>query len=414
VKLEKLNKKIPDEPGVYFFIGKEKKILYIGKATSLRSRVRSYFAGDLAEKRSELIANMVEEAKDVRWQTADSVLEALILEANLIRKHLPPANTALKDQRSWNFVAITKEEFPQVLVTRERVLSFQAEEQNYQAMFGPFPSGSELREAMKIVRRIFPYRDAKCIPAKDQKPLPRPCFNRQIGLCPGVCTGEVTAEEYKETIKNIKLFFSGKSKFLNKELKNQMQEAAEKREFEKASHIKYQIEALKHINDIALIKRDRIEQAGKAAFRIEAYDISHISGTSMVGVMTVLEDGEVKKSDYRKFHIRGQRGADDTKALREMLRRRLKHNEWPYPDLLAVDGGNSQVNAAKLELFDSGLKIPVVGVVKDERHRPKEILNLNSKFQLQEKSILLANSEAHRFAIKFHRQKSGIIHRLSR
>jgi excinuclease ABC subunit C len=406
VKLADLNKKIPDVPGVYFFLGKDKSILYIGKATSLRSRVRSYFAGDLREKRSIVVANMVEEAKEVKWQTADSVLEALILEANLIRKHLPPANTALKDQRSWNFVVITKEEFPQVLVTRERVLAFEDEGKKYQCMFGPFPSGSELREAMKIVRRIFPYRDNKCIPGSG-----RPCFNRQIGLCPGVCTGDISKEDYKETIQNIKLFFSGKSKFLVKELKKQMQDAAEQQEFEKASTIKYQIAALGHINDIALIKRERIEEAGKATFRIEAYDISHISGTNIVGVMTVVEDGEVKKSDYRKFNIRGQRGADDTKALREVLRRRLKHNEWPYPDLIAMDGGKNQVNAARLELFEAKLKIPVVGIVKDEKHKPREIIGPQSFATKHEKSILLANNEAHRFAITFFRKKSGIMHR---
>jgi excinuclease ABC subunit C len=259
---------------------------------------------------------------------------------------------------------------------------------------------------MKIVRRIFPYRDAKCIPGAG-----RPCFNRQIGLCPGVCTGEISEENYAQTVKNIKLFFSGKSKFLIKELKKQMAAAADLHEFERASQIKYQIEALRHVNDIALIKRERIEEAGKATYRIEAYDISHISGTSIVGVMTVVEDGEVQKNDYRKFNIRGQRGADDTKALREILRRRLRHNEWPYPDLIVVDGGKNQLNAARLELFDAKIKIPVVGVVKDLKHKPKDIIGPSELAKKHEKSILLANSESHRFAINFFRKKSGIMRR---
>lgn len=427
--LKKLNKKIPDAPGVYFFLDKDERILYIGKATSLRSRVRSYFAKDLTEKRSVLVANMVEEARIVKWQTAGSVLEAMILEANLIRKHLPPANTALKDQRSWNFVVITKEEFPQVLTMRERALAFEEPDTKYEARFGPFPNGSELKEAMKIVRRIFPYRDAKCIPVKEQRPLPlgeglrggagRPCFNRQIGLCPGACTGEISAEEYRETIKNIKLFFSGKSKFLVKELRKQMAEHTKALEFEKAGVTKKQLFSLKHINDIALLKTRPTEQSfGRAdtwnltpGFRIEAYDISHISGTSMVGVMTVVENGEVKKSDYRKFNVRGQRRADDTKALREVLHRRLKHNEWPYPDLIVMDGGKAQVSTAKLELFELGLKIPVAGVVKDKRHKPREIIGPSNLTKKYEKLILLTNSEAHRFAITFFRKKAGIMHR---
>ena len=210
---------VPDTPGVYFFKDVKKKILYIGKATSLLSRVRSYFNPDLIETRSPLIAAMVETAHAIEWTETDSVLEALILEAHLIKTHQPFYNTKEKDNKSFNYLVFTKEVFPQVRVIRGRELFQDWNQGDIKYTFGPFPNGSALRDALKIVRRIFPFRDEKCKPCdRANMQSCKPCFNRQIGLCPGVCTGEVTAKEYTVTIKHLKELFSGNFKGLKRAL----------------------------------------------------------------------------------------------------------------------------------------------------------------------------------------------------
>ncbi|MES2213401.1 MAG: GIY-YIG nuclease family protein [Patescibacteria group bacterium] len=421
-------KQFPDAPGVYFFRrGKGEKgregseILYIGKATSLCDRVRSYFASDIATTRGPLIVKMLSEFDDITFEQTDSVLEALILEAYLIKKHQPIANIKEKDNKSFNFVVITDEDFPRILVIRGRELLHAGEtsplqkgkaweneiqkvpmsEVRIKQSFGPFPNGSQLKEALKIIRKLFPYRD-KCEPMQG-----KPCFNSQIGLCPGVCTGKISKEEYSQQIKNIVLFFEGKKGILIKNLTKEMNHLAKGKRFEDAQKIKRTLFALTHIQDISLIKKDLFIAADnelkQGVFRIESYDIAHLSGTNVVGVMTVVEDGEIKKSDYRKFKIKDNPGVNDTKALSEILSRRLTHIEWPLPSLIAVDGGSAQKNAIEKVLRQSHADIPVVSIVKDERHRPREILG-NKKWLVYEREILLSNSEAHRFAIGYHKK----------
>ncbi len=393
--------KLPDAPGVYIFKRGE-KILYIGKATSLRDRVRSYFNPDIITKRSPLISKMLTEFDAIEHIQTDSVLEALVLEAYLIKKHQPEANIKEKDNRSFNFVIITKEDFPRVLVVRGRELlnSHFSKEKQYDIAysFGPFPSGGQLKEAMKIIRKMFPFRD-KCIPNSG-----KPCFNRQIGICPGVCTGEISKEEYAERIQNIVLFFEGRKRRLIQNLEKQMKVLSTSQEYENANQVKKTLFTLSHIQDISLIKEDRMEKSGGTTFRIESYDIAHLSGTNVVGVMTVVEDGEVKKSDYRKFNIKDEPGVNDTKALAEVLSRRLGHIEWRFPDLVVVDGGVAQKRRMEKILRENHQNIPVVSVVKNEYHKPKAILG-DKKWLQYEREIILSNAEAHRFAIGFHRQK---------
>lgn len=399
--------KLPDASGVYRFIGARGKILYIGRATSLRSRVRSYFAPDIGEKRGSAISQMIEEAKMVKWEETDSVLEALILEARLIKKYQPKYNVKEKDDKSFNYIVITKEDFPRVLLMRGRELHTT----NYQLLttFGPFPRGALLRDAMRIIRKIFPFRDT-CTPLSKSdfnSGKRKSCFNAQIGLCPGVCSGVINKKEYGTIIKHLSLFLNGGKKLLIRTLEREMKTAAKRKEFERASELKRTLFALTHIQDVALMKN--ADSADKAhadggGFRIEAYDVAHISGTSMVGVMTVVEDGDVEKNEYRKFKIKTVRGADDTASLAEVLQRRFGHQEWRYPRLIVVDGGVAQKNRAERVLKEMGIEIPVVSVVKDERHRPRNILGNRSYTQKYEREILLANAEAHRFAISYHRK----------
>lgn len=402
--------KIPTKAGVYKFLGKKNEILYIGKATNLKNRVRSYFSKDLEIRRSPLISKMISEAKDIKYEVTETVLESLILEAHLIKKFTPPYNTADKDQKSFYSVVITKEIFPRILLVREREIKTGKLKFEVDEYFGPYPHGSELKEALKIIRKIFPFRD-KCYPVTDSDKLKKlkPCFNFQIGLCPGVCIGLINEKEYSKTIKNVKTFLRGNKKTLIKNLEKEMGLLAKEREFEKAIAIKKQIFALNHINDVSLIRANR--EVSLDNFRIEAFDIAHLSGTNMVGVMTVIKNGEISKKEYRMFKIKEQKNPDDTKALKEILVRRFNHPEWSLPKLIVVDGSTAQVNVANLAINEADLNIDVVAVTKDERHRPKEILGYEKlkdiKIQNLKNQILLANSEAHRFAVNYHRKIRG-------
>ncbi|MDO8561587.1 MAG: GIY-YIG nuclease family protein [bacterium] len=456
---KELNKyKLPDSPGVYFFRGSSRKILYIGKATSLRDRVRSYFSANLADARSSAIIGMIGAARFISWQKTDSVLEALILEANLIKQHQPPYNIDNKDNKSFNYLIITKEDFPRVLVIRGRELfglqatgylrrnrarfrrdfySLEYQGKNrLLAVFGPYPQGGSLKEALKIVRKIFPFRDS-CTPCDIPREILlsnsheldnsksrvqwrgdtsqarshlacRPCFNRQIGLCPGVCTGEMNKREYGRVIRHIRTLFSGKVKTLKRMLQREMRAEAKAEHYEKAQELRRQIGALEHIRDVSLIKdENRLSSGGPsvdAEKRIEAYDVAHTSGTETVAVMTVVNNGESEKESYRKFKIKTVKN-DDVGALREALSRRLAHNEWPLPRVFVVDGGTAQLRAATKVLKDAGLKIPIVAVVKNEFHKPERLLGDAKAIEAHGKEILLANQEAHRFAVNWHRRR---------
>ncbi len=382
--LKKLN--LPDSPGIYKFLGKKKKLLYIGKATSLKDRVKSYFGKDLVLTRGVRLVNMVEEAEHIEHITTDSVLEAMILEANEIKKHQPHYNAREKDGKSYNYVTISKEDFPRLFITRGS------------GTFGPYPHATELREALKIVRRIFPYRDEKC------RLINKPCFNAQIGLCPGPCAGWVNKQEYRKNIRNIKLFFEAKKPRLVKTLEKEMKVLAKQQKFEEAGKVKKQIFALDHIQDIALIRQEVSSRQQAVDFRIEAYDIAHMSGKNAVGVMVVVEDGELNKSQYRKFKIKIDKN-NDVGNLKEVLERRFNHAEWKFPNVVVVDGGMAQINVAKRIIGDR--KTKVVSVVKDSKHKAREIYPIGSSSVVDTKAILLANAEAHRFALSYHRRLRG-------
>lgn len=405
-------KKLPDAPGVYFFLDEDGRILYIGKATSLRDRVRSYFASDILVTRGPKIAKMLELVRSVSWQGVDSVLEAIVLESKLIREHQPPYNTDAKDDKSFNHVVITDEEYPRVLVVRGRDLAEGKFVAPIRSVYGPFPHGTQLREAVRIVRTIFPFRD-KCAPAsgkiQETEASPKPCFHRQIGLCPGVCTGEISAREYGRIIRNIELFFEGKKSEIVRKLTGEMHRAASRLEFERANGIKSTIFALGHIRDVSLLKRDTgTGETGAGAIRIEAYDVAHLGGKSSVGVMTVTQDGVSDTDGYRKFFLRGGHAGNDLTALEEILRRRLRHREWPRPDVVVVDGSFLQLGVAE-RLFAgadwSGVRI--VGVVKNRKHQPERLEGDGTAIAEYRRDILLANAEAHRFAIGYHRHRRG-------
>lgn len=447
ITLEKL-KKLPDAPGVYLFLGPprrtretrlrsdgatarrgEREVLYVGKATSLKNRVRSYLLENAVVSRGPKILKLINDADRVDFEETDTVLEALIREAALIKRHQPPYNVLEKSDTSFNYVVITDEAFPRVFTMRGREL--RTTPLRFVEIFGPFPHGTQLRDAMKIIRKIFPYRgknDAPVIQGRPPSPKgfggsskarqARTQFSRlyeEIGLAPKG-GGVEDPQAYARTIRHLRMFFEGKKTKLLAELEREMKRHARAKEFEAAAEMKRQVFALRHINDIALIKRQR---GDKEAIRIEAYDVAHTSGTDVVGVMAVVEDGEVAKNEYRMFKIKGDeargtrnkrdRFINDTAALAEMLERRFGHPEWAYPRLIVVDGGVAQQNAAKRVLEKLALQIPITAVTKNERHRPERILGDADLVLQHDAAIVLANAEAHRFAIGFHRKRRGKI-----
>lgn len=406
--LQKSN--LPDVPGVYLF-KQGRKVLYIGKATSLRDRVRSYFDDELIRTRGPRVVDMVTKADRVTYETTPTVLEALVREAVLIKKYHPTANSEGKDDKTFLYATITQEDIPRVLIIRAKDIDFKSRISNGQklkALYGPFPSGTQLREGLRLIRRIFPFFDTpKPIGIKSKHQAAKIEFNTQIRQYPRT----FTAKEYRRTIRHVMLFLSGRGKELRILLEKEMRQSAREERFEDASEARRELFALEHIQDVSLIKDEHLAEQGsilhpnsqsRTLFRIEAYDTAHLSGTNAIGVMTVLIDGMPSRREYRTFRIRGFKKNDDIASLREILTRRLGHPEWPFPDSIVIDGGTTHKKAAESVLSASGSIIPVAAVVKDERHRPREVIGAR-RAGITEADAVLANSEAHRFSLARHR-----------
>ena len=405
---------LPETPGVYFFHDKEDNILYIGKATNLKDRTKSYFSKDLTDTRGLKIVNMVLAAHHVTHRVTESVLEALLLESQLIKKHQPVFNSKEKDDKSYVCIVITKEDFPRVLTMRIRDYEKRFVSQKVTSLekvdkvYGPYTSMNQMREAMRIIRKLFPYRD-RC-EMYDGKKNVKPCFNAQIKLCPGSCAGLITKEEYKKNIKHLKDLFEGNFNKIKKDLEKEMNVSAKAENFEKAAKIRNTIWSLSHIKDISLIKDEDLLDFKNKNYRIEAYDVAHISGTSRVGAMSVVVNGLKEVSEYRKFKLE-QDINDDYAGLAEILRRRFAHPEWEFPDLIVFDGGVGQKNIGDKVLASMNISIETSAVTKDERHKAKEVIGntLTTGNAKLKKAIILANSEVHRFAIGYHKKLRDVI-----
>src|SRR3989344_5192097 len=243
--MNKLVENIPDNPGVYLFKGAKGKLLYVGKAGNLRRRVSSYFSKSHSNKTEKLVG----EIKHIDYVKTPTAIEALILEAELIKKFEPPYNFKEKDDKSFLYIEITSEIYPKVLLVRGK-------EEPGGERFGPFTSASDVRSALRILRKIFPYSTHEADKVGLYK---RPCFNVQIGLCPGICVGAIDKRQYRKNIRNLRLFLQGKRDRLVRGLKKDMQEASKSLYFEEAGKLKRQLFALGHIQDVALISRNDID-----------------------------------------------------------------------------------------------------------------------------------------------------------
>ncbi len=402
-------KTLPETPGVYIMKDGEGRVLYVGKAGNLRRRVSSYF-----EKTHDArITALVGKIKKIEHRITDTALEALVLEANLIKKYLPPFNVREKDDKSFLYIEITKEKFPRVILVRGK-------DNAMGIRFGPFVSAGNVRAALNILRRIFPWS------VHDPERLgkySRPCLDYEIGLCPGTCIGAINRADYLKNIARLKLFFEGKKKRIIASLTKEMAVASKNLDFETAEKMRRQIFALQHIRDTALIENsepiiqnpesDENIKSGISdkEYRIEGYDISNISGDSAVGSMVVFsasgnDDFKPDKDEYRKFRIQTIFQPNDVGMLTEVLMRRFKRTalaeRWKLPDLVLIDGGLPQVNAARRALFRVGLKIPIVGIAKGAERKRNDIIGTLPK-EVPEAVLIHVRDEAHRFAIGYHK-----------
>ncbi|MEK7094401.1 MAG: GIY-YIG nuclease family protein [Patescibacteria group bacterium] len=388
-----LYKKLPQTPGVYLMRDKKGVLLYVGKAANLRRRVSSYFT----RPHDNRIQRLVDEIYSIDHRGTDTTIEALVLESDLIKKHEPPFNIREKDDKSFLFFGITRDPFPRVVLMRGKDIDTKGV--RWRKIFGPFTSASSIREAVKILRKIFPFSTHEA-----GKKFLRSCFDYQIGLCPGVCVGKISKTDYLKNIKNLALFFEGEKKKIVKNLKKEVSEASKKLEFEKAQKLQRQLFSLEHIQDVALIHESEVapENSNGNPFRIEGYDISNISGTSAVGSMVVFLDGKSAPSEYRKFKIKTVQGANDIGMMKEVLERRF-NSSWSLPQLILMDGGSAQVNIARRVVSRAGLRIPVVGLAKGPERKRNDLIGGVPK-EVSLKTLIAVRDEAHRFAINYHKQ----------
>lgn len=378
-KEHKFLKKLPSKPGVYLFLTKKKEVLYVGRATFLNKRVSSYFQKRLEPRLEE----MVNKSFYLQFIPTDNLLEAIILEANLIKKYWPKYNIRDKDNRSFVYIVIPQKDFSAPFLARakelEKISPDKAE------IFGPYKSLSLVKTALRIIRKIFPYSTCQINSG-------RPCFDYQIGLCPGACLGIISKEEYQKNIQNIILLLKGEKKELIKKLKKENPD---------------KIFALQHIEDVALI--DQEEKGFKHPFgRIEGYDISHFSGKETVGAMVSFLNGEPDKKFYRLFKIKNAKNQDDLDCLREVLERRFRHPEWPFPNLVLIDGGLPQVRTVKNLFKELKIQIPLAGISKYQNDKlvfPQGMKKSLKELIATNKSLLLkVRNEAHRFANSYRKK----------
>lgn len=404
-------KQIPAKTGVYLFKDSKGNVLYVGKAVNIRERIKSHL-----KSTNPKITELINSADSLEYIILDSEAEALLKEAELIKKFDPIFNQLLRDDTQYFFVGFTKEKFPKVFITHQP--------KKYNAEFiGPFTEGSALRKILKIIRREIPF--CTCIRSHYGT-----CLNASLGLCYGWCCkeGEVGDEKlYLKNIKKIKKILRGDLKKIKKELLDELEEELNKNNLEKAIKIKREIQAinkiLEHTNLIKEIsteqeKLNRIKilkdlqillKMDKIPNVIEAYDISHFAGDYKVGVMVVFKEGVYSKKDLKRFRIKTVMKPDDPRMIYEVLKRRFNHPEWGIPDLILIDGGKTQFSFANKAVKEAKLyNVKIIAIAKprgllyyDENKQP---INLNKLPKNLADFIKLLDRITHRKVINYHRK----------
>ncbi|MEI8143027.1 MAG: GIY-YIG nuclease family protein [Candidatus Berkelbacteria bacterium] len=459
---------ISSSPGVYKFLDVKGKILYIGKAKNLRNRIRQYFLSTL--DRGVGIIQMVELADKVVTVETDSEIEAILLEAELINKIKPKYNIRAKDDKSFLVIKITRRilnsksqvdragSFSMVELVRSRNVDFSDRSAIY---FGPYPSGDLLKNALRYLRKIFPYRDCSKTKFASQQRQKRPCIFGEIRVCSAPCADFTDEKDYQKNIGYLVKYLQNKKQKLFADLEKEMAKLSAKSKYEEAALVRDKIRALQHLRDVGVGLSDELVDQSVAGFkRIECYDISNISGKNVVGSMVVFVDGKASKDDYRMFSLqktengkqfpvsvipaeagihpaprnfsevgkaingsptgsgmtKNSESGDDKRVgdiywMRDVIERRMK-NDWPLPDLIVLDGGQSQLNIVKLLLTELGKDIPVVAIAKGAERKRNDLRFSDDKIavfiktnQTLQRVLIRARDEAHRFAISYHRKK---------
>ncbi len=381
----KFSKNMPGTTGVYAFSAKG-GFLYIGKAANIKNRVKNHF--NQPTYKDEMFLDKV---KRIGYIKTESEIEALILESELIKKYKPKFNTLWKDDKNYFYVAITKQ--GQVFLTHQPQTTNHKLPTNY---IGPFVDGKAIKRTLRILRKTFPYYTQK----KHGKRL---CSWCHLNLCPGP---EPDLKKHKKNINNLKAVLRGKSQKVVIDLKKEMKASSKRQDFEKATELRDKINSLEkvlHNSKVISAKTEPLNWLGKKISRIEAYDISNMQGKLATGSMVVFINNKPAKDLYRKFRIKVADKPNDTAMIKEVLKRRLKHKEWPLPDIFLIDGGKPQLSAAKQVVKN----IPVAALAKKNnelfigKKKPLLLKNLSKDIS---NLILQLRDEAHRFAITYHKR----------
>ena len=406
-ELKQKLKSLPASPGVYFHKNSAGEIIYVGKASVLKNRVRQYFqksANQDAKTRA-----LVNEIADTDWIVVDTEMDALFLESEMIKRYMPKWNILLRDDKTVSYVRISMNlRVPDVSFTRTPM-------DDGATYIGPFYGKQAIEKALRILRRVFPYYNK---PFSGRKTL-----DTDLGLTPGIEIGKCTPADYKRNLKKLISYLKGNRKKLLIDLEKTMKKASLNSDYELAAEARDQLFGLKELgkkivfsdkefldisSDQALLELQKLLKLEKPPRRIEGYDISHQSGTNAVGSMVVFINGASARNEYRKFRLRTSSN-DDLKSLIEVLTRRFKHTEWVFPDLILLDGGVGQVNAV-LPIV-APYNIPVIGRDKSGNHSKsgKVVLIVPNGAHLElppdshiSRLIARVDEESHRFAIAYH------------
>ncbi|MEK7594483.1 MAG: excinuclease ABC subunit UvrC [Patescibacteria group bacterium] len=423
---------LPTEPGVYFHKDKQGDIIYVGKAAVLRNRVRQYF--QKSRGRDPKTEALVAEITDIDWMVVESELEALFLEAEMIRRYMPRYNILLRDDKSLSYIRIDYDsDYPTVTTTR-RPLDDGAR------YFGPYFSTQAVRQSLKLLRKAFPFATKQMIGQK------RATLHYHLGLDPGLEEGKTSLEDYRANLRKLIAIIEGRRKTITKEIEADMKRAAKAQDFEQATKLRNQLFALQSLNkqvifsdkefldiskDHALNELVNLLSIDKFPQRIEGYDISHMQGTDVVASMVVFTNGVSNKAEYRKFKTKIDHN-NDFYNMNETLKRRLSEKNrkaWGLPSLVLIDGGKGQLDAATAARDEQGCsQIPFIGLAKREEQiviqKDKSGVKLNEKllhelggFFSESDDFILVNlphstnlvkllqrirDESHRFAVSYH------------
>lgn len=446
---------LPLQPGVYLFKDQSGEVLYVGKAIRLRDRVRSYFAKDLAVTRGPGLVQMVRDSVTLDHELAGSEMEALLLEARLIRQYKPKYNIKLRDDKSFSLIRIDlSEQFPPIYISREKDLeellarkkreraglTKVSQKVDNQEFFGPYLSAASVRSALKTIRKIWPFRDCSDGKYATYEKLGHGCLFATLKLCDAPCAAKITPEEYRRNIDQIRTFLRGDRQVLLEMVKEEMETAAQEERYERAAKLRDRLQSLMHLQDVADTRRFLGNQQRSSLYnynpdedlRVECYDISNISGAYAVGsqIVGIIRQGKVNpvttqdvrsrfyldKSRYRKFKIKTVEGISDTDMLQEVLTRRIKRGltgaeHWALPDFMIMDGGKGQLSAAlavrkKLEQEEV---VNIGSVAKGPTRKNLDLYGVDWERVPQVEmgawkiTAGLLREEAHRFAITYYR-----------